>query len=224
MDVLGDTTLEANETFVVTLSNASAATIGTASGTGTITNDDAGPSLSIDNVGVTEGTGGATPATFTVTLSAPSALTTTVGYSVASGTAVSGTDFTAVAPGTLTFAPGVTTQQVSVSVLGDALDEADETFTVTLANPTNATLGASIGTGTITDNDAAPAISINSVAVTEGNAGTVNAVFTVSLSAASGQAVPAAVATSDGTATPAPTTPRCRRRRHLRRRGHQPRR
>jgi hypothetical protein len=201
VDVLGDTTLEANETFVVTLSNASAATIGTGSGTGTITNDDAGPSLSIDNVGVTEGTGGATPATFTVTLSAASALTTTVGYSVVNGTAVSGADFTAVAPGTLTFAPGVTTQQLTVSVLGDSLDEAEEAFTVVLTSPTNATIGTGTGTGTIADNDAAPSISINSVAVTEGNAGTVNAVFTVSLSAASGLPVSATVATGDGTAT-----------------------
>ena len=201
VDVLGDVTLETNETFSVTLSGPTGATLGTASATATIANDDAGPTISIGDVTVTEGTGSAVNAVFTVTLSQASALTTTVGYTVAGVTAVAGTDFTAVAPGTLTFTPGVTTQQLTVSVLGDSLDEGDETFTVTLTSPTNATILDGSGVGTIVDNDAPPTIGVGNATVTEGNSGTVNAVFTVSLSSASGLPVSATVNTANGTAT-----------------------
>ena len=58
----------------------------------------------------------------------------TVGYTTANGTATAGTDYTA-SSGTLTFAPGVTTQTIAVKVTGDTAVEPDETFTVTLASP-----------------------------------------------------------------------------------------
>jgi len=77
----------------------------------------------------------------------------------------------------------------------------NETFTVTLSNPVNATLGTASGTATIIDDDG-PAISINDVSVVEGNGGTTNAVFTVSLSAASPQTITVAYATADVTAAP----------------------
>ena len=53
--------------------------------------------------------------------------------------------------------PGTTSRKVSVAVLGDTAAEPDETFTVTLANAVNATLGTATATGgTITNDDAAP--------------------------------------------------------------------
>ena len=87
-------------------------------------------------------------------------------------------DYTAAAA-RLTFAPGETTQTVTVQVNGDLLDELDETFVVNLTSPTNATIADGQGVGTITDDDAAPTISINDVTVAEGNAGTTSATFTV---------------------------------------------
>ena len=84
-------------------------------------------------VGVEGGT-----ATFTVTLSSSSSQTVTVGYATAAGTATAGSDYTATS-GTLTFAPGVTSQAVLVGVLGDSVDELDETLTVSLSTPVNAT-------------------------------------------------------------------------------------
>ena len=75
---------------------------------------------------------------FTVSLSKASDKAVTVGYSTANGTAIAGRDYSA-ASGTLTFAAGTTSQQFSVSVLGDTTVEPAETFTVTLANLTNAT-------------------------------------------------------------------------------------
>ena len=74
--------------------------------------------------------------------------------------------------GTLTFAPGVTTQPVNVTVNGDAKNEANETLTVNLNGPVNATIADGQGIGTIVNDDAVPTLSINDVAVAEGNAGT----------------------------------------------------
>ena len=114
------------------------------------------PSLSISNATATEKDTTSAPLTFTVTLSAASTQTVTVGYATADGTAVAGADYTAAA-GTLTFAPGTTTQSIVVQALGDTIHEANETFTVTLSNPAHAGLAAATGTGTIVDNDPAGA-------------------------------------------------------------------
>ena len=190
VSVTGDALDEADETIVVTLSNAANATIGTATGTGTITDNDDAPSLSINSPSVTEGDSGSTNLTFTVKLSAASGKQVTVDWgSGTGGTATAGTDYTAISGGTLTFAAGTTSQTFNVSVTGDTLDEADETIVVTLSNAANATIGTATGTGTITDNDDAPSLSINSPSVTEGDSGSTNLTFTVKLSAASGKQV-----------------------------------
>jgi len=198
--VVGDTLDEANETFVVNLSGATNATIADSQGVGTITDNDPSPTLAINDVTVTEGNTGTANAVFTVTLSAVSGQTVTVNYATANGTAVAPGDYTATS-GTLTFAVGVTRQTITVPVVGDTLDEANETFVVNLSGATNATIADSQGVGTITDNDPTPSLVINNVSVTEGNTGTQNAVFTVTLSAASGQTVTVNYATANGTAT-----------------------
>lgn len=159
------------------------------------------PTLSIDDVTVTEGDAGSQAATFTVTLSAPSSQVVTVTAATADTTATSGADYTVTGPGTLTFNPGVTTQVVTVPVLGDLLDEPDETYVVNLSSPNNATLADGQGLGTILDNDPLPTLSVSSVSVTEGHAGSVPATFVVSLSAASGRAVTVSAATANNTAT-----------------------
>lgn len=117
----------------------------------TVRNDSS--TLSIDNVTVTEGTGGTTNATFTVTMAAQSSLPVTVDYVTSDITASAASDYTSQA-GTLTFAPGVTTRSIIVPVIGDGAAEPTETFLVTLFNPTNATIGTALGTGTINDDDA----------------------------------------------------------------------
>ena len=157
--VIGDTAVEPTETFTVTLASPVNVTLGTATATGTITNDDSAPAttpptVSVSNVTVAEGNSGTTNMAFAVSLSKAYDKTVSVGYSTANGTATAGTDYTAVA-GTLTFAPGATTQQVNVAVIGDTAVEPTETFTVTLANPAGATLGTATATGTITNDDTA---------------------------------------------------------------------
>ena len=152
VNVNGDTTAEPNETFTVNLSSPTNAAIATGTGTGTIVNDDAAPTVSINNVTQAEGNSGTTPFTFTVSLSAASAQTVTVNFATANGTATAGSDYTA-ANGTLTFTPGTTSQSVTVNVTGDTTCEPDETFTVNLSGATNATIGTASGTGTITNDD-----------------------------------------------------------------------
>src|SRR5439155_472849 len=88
-------------------------------------------------------------------------------------------DYTAT-NGVVTFNPGQTSQTINVPVTCDSLDEANETFTVTLSSPVNATITTAAGTATIIDDDG-PSISINDAVVVEGNSGTTNAVFTVAL-------------------------------------------
>ena len=202
--VTGDAADEADETVAIALSAPVNAALGLAAGTGTITDDDDAPTVSIDSPSVTEGTGatGGT-LTFTVTLSAASGRPVTVAHARTGGTAASGTDYTAVPAGTLTFAAGETAKTLEIAVAGDAADEADETIAVTLSAPVNASIATGAGTGTITDDDAAPTVSIDSPRVAEGAPGTAAALrFTVSLSAASGRQVRVAYADAGaGTAT-----------------------
>jgi uncharacterized repeat protein (TIGR03806 family) len=198
--VNGDTTFEPDETFTATLSNPTNATLGTASATATIRNDDAQPSISIASPSaVTEGNSGTKQLAFTVTLSNPSYQAITATYATTNGTASGGTDYQTT-NGTVSFAAGVTTQSINVTINGDTAFEQNETFTITLASPTNATIGAATGTGTINNDDVQPAISVSSASVAEGNSGTTTLNFTVTLSNASYQTITAAWATADGTA------------------------
>src|SRR5204862_280288 len=103
-------------------------------------------------------------------------------------------------------APGTTGLNVSISVNGDALNEPDETFFVNLSSPGNAVLARTQGTATITNDDPLPGLSINNLSVAEGNNGTVNAVFTVTLSAASAGNAPGDYSITSGTVTFPPGT------------------
>ena len=189
VSVTGDADEEPNETVVAMLSNAANAMISTATGTGTIVNDD-GVTVSIDSPSVIEGNSGSKNLTFTATLSKSSAQQVTVAYADAgTGTAISGTDYTAITGGTLTFAVGTTSQTFNVSVTGDTDEEADETVIVTLSNAANATILTATGTGTITDDDRTPSLSINSPSVTEGDSGSKNLRFTVTLNKVSADQV-----------------------------------
>ena len=199
--VNGDVLDETNETFGITLSNAMNATIGDGSGIGTITDDDPIPLLSVNDASVTEGNAGTATATFTVTLSAASGQTVTVDWATVDGIASQPSDYVADS-GTLTLVPSDTSQSIDVTVNGDVLDEADEGFGITLSNDVNASIADGSGIGTISDDDPMPAVSVNeTTSVTEGNILTTTATFTVTLSAASGQAVTVNWATEDDSAT-----------------------
>jgi hypothetical protein len=137
--------------------------------------------------------------TVTAALSEAIGLDVTIPYSVG-GTATEGLgeDFT-ISASPLVIPAGNPSGDITIAVNNDAFDEADETVVVTMGNPVNAQLGTTTEhTATITDNDPTPSLSIGDVTVTEGDAGTVNAVFDVTLSVASGQTVTVDWATGIG--------------------------
>ena len=194
--VVDDAVDEADEeSFAVTLSGPSGATLAHSLATGVIRDDDEPPALSVADAAGDEDVGALE---FAVTLSAPSGIEVSASYATADGTATAGSDYMA-ATGTLLFAPGEVSQTIRVAILDDALDEADEeSFAVTLSGPSGATLAHSLATGVIRDDDEPPALSVADAAGDE-DAGALD--FEVTLSAPSGIEVSASYATKDGTAT-----------------------
>ncbi|GAB2881247.1 hypothetical protein GCM10027046_06880 [Uliginosibacterium flavum] len=159
-----DTLDETNEAVVVTLGSvtgggfeAIAAHPTNNSITTTITDNDPAPALSINDVSVNESAG---TATFTVSLSAASGQTVSVGYSTSNGSAIAGSDYTA-GSGTISFAPGETSKTITIAITNDARVEPTETFTVTLATPVNATIADATGVGSILNDDVAPIIDLS---------------------------------------------------------------
>ncbi|MBE8994497.1 ELWxxDGT repeat protein [Microcystis aeruginosa] len=191
VDVQGDTTVEPNENFTVTLSNATnGATITTATAIGTINNDDvAVPTLAIaaTSANQTEGNSGSKAFTFTVTRGDNTTGSNNVNWAVtgSGSNPANATDFVGgVLPsGTLSFAVGETSQVITVDVQGDTTVEPNENFTVTLSNATNgATITTATAIGTINNDDVAVptlAIAATSANQTEGNSGSKAFTFTV---------------------------------------------
>jgi len=197
-----DATIEADETVTLTLAAGTGYTVGVPnSATGTILNDDL-PNLTINDVTGSEGNAGITNFTFTVSLSAPAGPGgVTFNIATANGTATAGVDYVAQSLTSQTIPAGSSTYTFTVQVNGDTLNEPSETFFVNVTGVTNAVVVDGQGVGTIVNDDPLPSLSIDDVTVVEGNSGTTNAVFTVTLSAASGQTVTVNYATADGTAT-----------------------
>ncbi|MEH1922945.1 Calx-beta domain-containing protein [Nostoc sp.] len=199
--VIGDNKAETNETFAVNLLGATNATIIDNLGVATIIDDDNQPTISISDVSVIEGnTSTTTNANFTISLSNPSSQQVTVNYNTSDGTAqIADSDYNS-ASGTITFNPGETSKVISIGVIGDNQTETDETFAINLLGAINAAIADNLGVGTIINDDNQPAISISDVSITEGNTGTTNANFTITLSNPSSQQVTVNYNTSDGTA------------------------
>jgi uncharacterized repeat protein (TIGR03806 family) len=110
------------------------------------------PSISIADAAVAEGDAGISALEFTVTLSRTSTTDVTVTYSTGDDTATAGSDY-ATATGQLTLASGTTTGTISVDIIGDPDVEPDETLTVTLSNPTGASINDGTAIGTIENDD-----------------------------------------------------------------------
>jgi YD repeat-containing protein len=151
--ILDDADVEGNQTFTVTLSGATGASLGVpVAATVTITDVEAGTlTLSPTSYNVTEA---ATTVTVTATRSGGNDGAVAVNYATSNGTAIAGSDYTA-ASGTLSWgnADGAT-KSFTVTILDDSSGEPSETINLTLSSPTGgATLGASAGTITINDNE-----------------------------------------------------------------------
>ena len=177
--VCGEAVYERDQTFLVNLSNPSAATIADGQGLGTIINDDSAPVLNIGNVSAAEGNSGTTDFSFSVTKSGQTEVDAIVDFATAPGTTnpataggacTAGVDYES-KTGTLTIAAAMVGGSIVVKVCGDSVFELEQTFQVNLTNPTDATIGNGAGAGVITNDDAAPTLSITDVTQAEGDSG-----------------------------------------------------
>ena len=193
-----DNTDEADGTITVTLATGTGYTIATPAPSAmvTITDNDATPTVDFAATAVTVAEGDGT-AVVTLELSGPSATALVIPVSTANGSATAGSDYTALTDMNVTIAAGATTQTVSIDITNDDVDEADETFTVsigTLLSGVTAGTSDQTVTVTITDDDV-PAITISGgAAVTEG----ADATFTVTASPAPASALTVNLSADDG--------------------------
>jgi Calx-beta domain/CARDB len=167
------------------------------------------PTISIGDASVTEGNSGTVAINFPVTVSASSSSPVSVDYATANGNAKAPADYVA-KTGTLTFNPGdPLTKNISVLVNGDQLDENNETFTVMLSNPSSVTISDGSASGQITDDDPTPSLRISDVRHAEGNSGTTDFTFRITLSHVSGRTIHVNFRTLNGSAV-APSDYRAR--------------
>ena len=131
-------------------------TTGYGSGGGGSTNP-VTPSLSVANATVTEGNAGTVSMDFKVTLSQAASSNISFTVNTANGTATAGSDFQALVNKQVTIAAGQTSATVSVTVNGDTAVEGNETLTLLVSGATGATIATPSATGTITNDDTAPA-------------------------------------------------------------------
>jgi hypothetical protein len=206
VEVAGDVDDEVDETFDVTLHGIAPGTTDAVGSdleaVGTIDDDD-GPVISVTDEDALE----SVDAEFFVTLSAPSPQDVSVDYEVVPGTATAAD--LVLDSGTITIPAGEVEALLVVDLLQDALDEANETYTVVLGAPVDGVVAASdevqaaagaTGNGVITDDDPTPSLSIADASVTEGTGGTRSVTLTATLSAVSGRDVSASVTTTAASA------------------------
>ena len=133
-----------------------------------VRDDDGSPTFFVRDAQVVEGDSGTASLTFTVTLSPAADSINQVNWSTSDDTATAGVDYTA-ATGLVRLNAGETSGTFTVSVNGDVIDEGDETLTVTLSESRHwdmgnlldgPAIGRGTATGTITDDDAAPMLSL----------------------------------------------------------------
>ena len=164
---------------------------------GIVFDDDGDALLSIAEVTVTEGAA----ATLTLELLETPTSTIEVEYSTSDGSAIAGLDYTALVDQVIEFLAGETQKTIDITTIDDAIDEDDETFSVSFV-PTNV-VGRAAATAAVTvaDNDPPPDASFAapSVVTRREDEATVN--LTVVLSSASSRTVEVAYSTVDGTAT-----------------------
>ena len=214
--VSGDRVVEYSEFFYLRLSDATSAFLARATGAGNIMDDEPRVSIDYGPIVVTEGnTGTTTNALFTVRLSAPYDVPVSVNLSTVEGDtdfpdggyygyyypATLNTDFQD-ASRTLTFDPGVIEMTIPITINGDRDGEPNEYFSANLSNPTFGTIIAPHAVGIIANDEPYASIS-GGGNVVEGNTGTKNLIFTVTLSAPSDAPVTVDFATTDGSATAA---------------------
>ena len=191
--VSGDTTVEHDEGFVVTLSDVTNGTLATASAAGTIQNDDLLPppelAIAARDAVKAEGDSGSTVFTFAVSRSGDTSAATSVDYLVAGlgSDPATAADFGGAFPAaTVLFAAGEHEKLITIEVSGDTTVEPHEGFSVTLTNASNGTLTIASAVGTIENDDLLPPPTLRIAPVhaqqAEGDTGSTAFTFAISRS------------------------------------------
>ena len=149
--VNGDTVDEQQETYFLDISNVQNATVSSSRGNGFIVDDD-GPTISVNDVSVTEGNSGTKAATFTLTLSGPSVEAIAVRVVTTPGTATASSDYNSINL-VVIFQPGTVTRTFDVDIIGDTNLESNETFFVDISEAFATTIADGDGGCTILDDD-----------------------------------------------------------------------
>jgi cytochrome c oxidase assembly protein Cox11 len=158
------------------------------------------PTLSVADIQVNQSTSASVNAVFTITLAHAGSQQVTVNYATADGSALAGQDYVATS-GTLTFAPGQTTQTVSVSVPPATAYAPTLTFMLDLSGATNANIQDASAVASILNPITPPSISIGDASGVDGQEGTTAFKFHVTLSSPSSQSITVDFATANGTAS-----------------------
>ncbi|MCB0033572.1 MAG: DUF11 domain-containing protein, partial [Anaerolineales bacterium] len=198
--ILTDGSDETDETVIVTLSNASNATLGTTRNPATlvIVDDDGPPTVNLSSFDFTVGEADGV-VTATVSLSSPAGQTIEVDYTTINGSAIGGSDYTA-ATNTLSFPLNAISQTITISITNDSFNEATESFTLALQNPVNVSLGlVQTSTITIEDDDNPPTVDFEATDFTVLEDGGTAAVDVV-LDSPSGQDITVYYTTADDSA------------------------
>ena len=204
IEIIGDTKVESDATFALNLMSIIGTPIngnnnGRASIIGTITNDD-NAALTIANKSISEGNSGRKNLVFDIVSSASSDFLISLDYATMNGSATAGEDFIAQDTTTAIIIPGNTYSYIQIEIIGDTIEEADETFDINFNNIKNASLSESNTTATILNDDTA-ILSVADNSVIEGATGESDLVFTVRSSAIADSAITFNYTTANGTAT-----------------------
>jgi hypothetical protein len=194
--VAGDLIDEFDEIFTVNLSNPANASLQKSTGTGTIQDDDAEPTLTVADISANE----SQAFVFQVSLSAPSGKPISFRYTTADGTAVAGRDYGTM-ENTVNISQGASAANFQVFVTNENIHELNETFFVNFSNATNVTVSDTQAQATIVNDDQIPTLNFFGNSVQEGDTGTLNVVVSIQLSNPTYLPVTFNILTSDGTAT-----------------------
>lgn len=202
IEIVGDRGIEADEYFLVQLTNVVNGIGKDLTNVVTIQNDDFPPSIFVEDTDVVEGSGGVTVATFNIGLTIPLPYGVVIRYATLERTAKPRLgDYRSVS-GTVTIPAGETKAKVQVMIMGDDRYEADETFALRLLAPRGVRIDRSMATCTIINDDPVPVpiVSVTDVRLSEGNGRLKMLSFSIMLSSPSPLPVTVGYRTVDGSA------------------------
>jgi hypothetical protein len=197
--IVGDNLTEADETFTINVVSANGATIGDGQGVVTIVDDDL-PNVSVGQINATEGDTGTSVVNVPITVTPIPSKPVTMSCIVQSGTAQTPSDYIPPANCSVTIPAGQAQGSVPVQIVGDWVDEWNETFTVTIFNVVNANIALATNTVWIVDNDPTPRVLIGDNSTIEGTGYAHNSPWVAYLTGPSDRTITVGCHTENGSA------------------------